>query len=240
MGLLIQSLWSLENVNPGFMPDEVLTFKMDLPYVRYPGAPAQPRFFEALLQRLRNVPGVRTASAVLPLPMDGNIGTGFDIEGRAVAAADRPITRYSWIEPEYFRALRIPLLHGRDFTVRDSLESTPVVIVNEAFARGFFSENRVLGSRIAPGIGNGYPQPPMREIVGIVGDVKTQGPMNPVEPLVYVPLAQSPLGSMTIVVQTAVDPLTLLPAVRRTIASLDRALPIYDVKPLDDYVGAST
>jgi putative ABC transport system permease protein len=80
----------------------------------------------------------------------------------------------------------------------------------------------------------------MREIVGIVGDVKTQGPMKPVEPLVYVPLAQSPLGSMTVVAQTVADSSTMLPAVRQTVASLDRALPIYDVKLLDDYIGAST
>ncbi|HJZ72934.1 MAG TPA: ABC transporter permease [Vicinamibacterales bacterium] len=238
-GLLIQSLWSLEHVDPGLRPDDVLTFKVDLPYVRYPGAPAQPRFFEALMQRLRNVPGVRTASAVLPLPMDGNIGTGFDIEGHPMAAAQRPLTRYSWIEPEYFRTLRIPLLQGRDFTLRDTLESTPVVIVNETFARQFLSDGRILGLRIAPGIGNGYPLPPMREIVGMVGDVKTQGPMKSVEPLVYVPLAQSPLGSMTVVVQTALDSSAILPAVRQAVASLDRALPIYDVKLLDEYVGAS-
>ena len=87
--LLIQSLWRLEHVDPGFRPDHVLTFKLDLPFVRYPGASAQPRFFEALMQRLRNVPGVRAASAVLPLPMDGNVGTGFDIEGHVTAAAQR-------------------------------------------------------------------------------------------------------------------------------------------------------
>jgi putative ABC transport system permease protein len=106
--------------------------------------------------------------------------------------------------------------------------------------RAFFPDGHVLGARIAPGIANGYPRPPMREIIGIVGDVRMQGPMKPVEPLVYVPLAQSPRGGMTIAVQTAVEPLSVLPAVREAVAELDRGLPIYDAKPLGDYVGAST
>ena len=238
-GLLIQSFWRLRRVDLGFNPHRLLTFKIDLPYTRYSGV-HQTRFFQQAVVRLNRLPGVRSASAVLPLPLDGDeIDTSFDIEGRPVASADQPRTNYSWTEPGYFRTLGIPLLRGRDFTEREDLKATPVVIINETLARSFFPHRDPIGLRIKPGISNGYKESPMREIVGVVGDVKLNGLTAQAGPQVYVPLAQSPLGSMIVVVRTEVDPLSVAPTVRREVAAMDKDLPIYGVRTLDQYFAQS-
>jgi putative ABC transport system permease protein len=116
-GLLVQSLWRLEHMDPGFNADHVLTFKIDLPYVRY-GSAAQPAFFHRLSEQLGRLPGVTSASAVLPLPLDGDDSSAsLEIDGRPMRAADRPRTLYHWVEPAYFRTLRIPMLQGRCVTI---------------------------------------------------------------------------------------------------------------------------
>jgi putative ABC transport system permease protein len=238
-GLLIQSFWHLQRVDPGFNPHRILTFKIDLPYTRYEGV-HQTQFFQQAVMRLNRLPGVRSASLVLPLPLDGDeIDTSFDIEGRHAVRADQPRTNYSWTEPGYFRTLGIPLLRGRDFTERDDLKATPVVIINETLARNFFPHRDPIGLRIKPGISNGYKESPMREIVGVVGDVKLNGLTAPAGPQVYVPVAQSPLGNMIVVVHTEIDPLSVAPTVRKEVAAMDKDLPIYGVKTLDQYLGES-
>ncbi len=237
--LLLQSLLRLQRIDPGFNPHHVLTFKVDLPYVRYSDL-RQTEFFRQALQRLNHLAGVRSASAVLPLPLDGNeISTSFDIAGQPMAEANQPRTNYSWTEPAYFRTLGIPLLSGRDFTWADDLQATPVVIINATLAKRFFPGQNPLGRRIKPQIGNGYSAPPMREIVGIVADVKQTGLTGEPYPEVYVPLAQSPLGSMLIVIRTEVDPSSVVGPVRKGIAAMDRDLPIYGLKTLDQYCGQS-
>ncbi|HLW80234.1 MAG TPA: ABC transporter permease, partial [Terriglobia bacterium] len=168
-GLLIQSFWRLQRVDPGFNPHGVLTFKLSLPDAQY-STERQLEFFRQLIDRLDRLPGVRSASAALPLPLGGDeADTLFGIDGRPMAEADRPRTSYSWVEPDYFHTMGIALKAGRDFTVQDDLKATPVVIINETLAQRFFPHQNPLGQRISPGIGNGYKDgPPMREIVGVV------------------------------------------------------------------------
>jgi len=236
-GLLINSFLRLQRVDPGFNPQNVLTFKMDLPYVRYSGL-RQTQFFDRAIERLSHLPGALSASAVLPLPLDGGeIGTFLAIEGQTAAEANQPRTGYSWVEPDYFRTVGIPLIKGRDFAATDDLKAAPVVIINEALARRFFSQRDPIGKRIKPGVGNGYNMPPWREIVGIVGDVRQYGLTSAPGPEVYVPLAQSPLGSMNFVVRTAVDPLSVAGTVRKEVAEMDKDLPVYGVKTFNQYLG---
>lgn len=236
-GLLINSFLRLQRVDPGFNPQRVLTFKMDLPYVRYSGL-RQTQFFKRALERLSHLPGVLSASAVLPLPLDGNeVGTFLTIEGQPVAEADQPRTCYSWVEPGYFRTVGIPLTKGRDFAAADDLKATPVVIINQTLARRFFPHQDPIGKRIKPGIGNGYKMPPFREIVGVVGDVRQYGLPSAPGPEVYVPLEQSPLGSMNFVVHTGVDPLSMVDTIRKEIAEMDKDLPFYSVKTFNQYLG---
>ncbi|HKV26692.1 MAG TPA: ABC transporter permease, partial [Candidatus Acidoferrales bacterium] len=235
-GLLTNSFLHLEHVDPGFNPQHVLTFKIDLPDARYSGL-RQTQFFEQAIARLNRLPGVRSASAVMPLPLDGGYaGTFLTIEGQPVTQANRPRADYSWVEPGYFQTVGIPLVAGRDFTATDDLKTVPVGIINEAFARRYFPHQNPVGKRIKPGIDNGYNTPPLREIVGVVGDVRQEGLASPPYPEIYAPLAQSPLGGMNFVVRTNVDPLTIVSAVRKEMAEVDRNVPLYGVETFGQYL----
>ena len=238
-GLLIQSFVRLERVDPGFNPHQVLTFKVELPDLRYSEA-RMVDLFRQIVARLNQLPGVRSASALYPFTLNGDeVDTGFDIEGRSVAEADRPRTAYAWTEPGFFRTMSIPILSGRDFTAQDDLKATPVIIINQTLARRFFPNENPVGKRIMTGIGNGYKQPPMPEIIGVVGDVKQEGLGAGVAPAAYVSVAQSPFDVLTFVVRTEADPTSVVAAARNELAAVDKDLPIFDVKTLDQYLSES-
>jgi putative ABC transport system permease protein len=129
------------------------------------------------------------------------------------------------------------LINGRDFTRADDLKATAVVIINQTLARQFFPHQDPIGKRIMPGISNGYETSPLREIVGVVGDVRQYGLASAPGPEVYVPLTQSPLGSMNFVLRTEVDPLTIVGTVQQEMAQMDTNLPLYDVKTFNQYLG---
>jgi len=238
-GLLLKSFARLERVDPGFESHRVVAFAVQLPGSRYSTARTLD-VFQQILARLNHLPGVRSASALFPLPLNGGeVETMFGIEERPVAEAERPRTVYTWVEPGLFRTLGIPLLQGRDFTPRDDLNATPVVIINQALAERYFPHVNPVGKRIKAGIGNGYKQPPMREIIGVVGDVKLHGLQAEVTPAVYVSVAQSPFDGMNFVVRTEVDPASVITAARNEVAAVDKDLPVFDVKTLDQYVSES-
>src|SRR5260370_15952771 len=134
--------------------------------------------------------------------------------------------------------MKIPFVEGRDFTERDNLEALPVAIVNVTLARRFFPNENPVGKRIEPSISNGYKDAPLREIVGVVGDVKGRGLANASEPDVYVPEAQSGM-SMTVVLRTSGEPLTAINLVREQVRLVDREIPVYDIVALDQYLATA-
>jgi putative ABC transport system permease protein len=238
-GLLIQSFLRLTRVDPGFDSHRVLTFQLDSP-ARRQGSQL-PAFFREVVARISALPGVTSASAVASLPLTGdNIGGSIEIEGHSTPMESRPSADFNAVEPDYFATVGVPLIAGRDFTKRDDSNSTPVVIVNRTLAQRFFPNQDPIGKRVRPGIGNGYSQgePPMREVVGVIGDVK-QSLRAEAAPEVYAPLAQSPFGTMFLVVRTAKDPRSLIEAARRQVASVDKRVPIYHVATLDQYFAQS-
>jgi putative ABC transport system permease protein len=238
-GLLIKSFLRLEHVDPGYDPHRVLTFKVDLPDSTYTRE-RQVAFYREALARLDQLPGVRSASAVRPLPLDGDeVDTVLQLDGQPVDRSNSLRTSYTWVEPNYFGTVGMRLRGGRDFDDRDNLATTPVVIINETIARRYFAGQNPIGKRIRPLIGNGYPSPPMREIVGVVGDVKQTGLTTETGPQVYVPRSQSPFVSMIFVVRTEVAPLSVLSAARKEILEIDKDLPTYSVKTLDQYFAQS-
>jgi len=185
------------------------------------------------------VPGVKSASGILPLPLsDEVIRTSFEIEGRPVPKSEEPLTHFRCIALDYFETMRIPLVAGREFTPLDNRDSSQVVIVNQALARKFFPNEDPIGKHIRPGIAASG-KAKMREIVGVVGDVKQRNLWQDPEPESYVPYEQAALGQMFVVVRTAGDPLALLPAMREQLKALDTELAVYNGKTLDDYVAAS-
>jgi putative ABC transport system permease protein len=239
-GLLLQSFLRLKQVQPGFDPHHVLTFKLDLPAGM--DSAQSPAFFRQAVERIGNLPGVSSASAVAYLPLTGDhITTSIEIGGKPTPMGSRPSSVFNLVSLNYFQTARTALMNGRDFTAHDDLTSTPVVIVNQALVRTFFPNQNPIGKHVRPGIGNGYGpgEPPMREIVGVVQDVKQQGPGAAAVPEVYAPLAQCPYDTLFILARTTNDPASLVKAARQQVAAMDKNLPIYQLKTLDQYFADS-
>src|ERR1700691_5035338 len=239
-GLLIQSFLHLTQVDPGFNRRQVLTFQLDSPPGKQDSQVSA--FFRDVVAQIGALPGVHSASAVASLPLTGeNIRSSMEIEGQPTPMASRPSADFNVVEPNYPRTLHITLVAGRDFTEHDGLKSTPVAIVNRTLAHRFYPNQNAIGRHIRPGIANGYGpgEPPMREIVGVVADVKQGDPGAEAAPELYVPLAQCPFSPMFVVAHTANDPESIVAAARRQVASLDKNTPIYHVETLDQYFAQS-
>ncbi len=237
--LMIESIFHLLHQSPGFNPQGVLVFNLDLPDARY-GKPEQSAdFFKELQARIRTLPGVKNASGVMPLPLSGDtLRTSFEIEGKPMAKSDLPRTQIRAVGLDYFQAMRIPLVAGREFTERDNRSAAHVIIINQTLARRFFPNENPVGKHMKPGMSAGKTDN-MCEIVGVVGDVKHRNLWQEPDPESYVPYEQKPIGAMNILVRSDSDPMVLLPAVREQVRALDAELPIYRAQRLEEYVAAS-
>ncbi|HEX5889681.1 MAG TPA: ABC transporter permease [Pyrinomonadaceae bacterium] len=239
-GLLIQSLWRLQKVNSGLEPQNVLTFNVGLPEVKYNYA-KQSQFFIDLKSRLEATPGVQSASSVLPLPLSGDrFSISFEIEGRPMAPKDHPSGDFFSTGVGYFRAMGIPIIKGRDFDDRDRYGSTPVVIITETLARQFFPNEDAIGKRIKPGINTiEGDTTTMREIIGVVGDVRNRTLDTEPKAAYFVPQTQVPFDQMAMVVKTAGDPHSLVSAATKQVAAMDQDIPVFAVKTMEEYLSAS-
>jgi putative ABC transport system permease protein len=239
-GLLIQSLWRLQRVKSGLESENVLTLSVALPDVTYDGE-KQSQFFQQLRSKLEALPGVRSASAILPLPLSGDrFSLSFQIDGRPVPKKDEPSGDFFAIDAGYFKTMGIPILKGRDFNQFDQHKSTPVIIVTEAFAKQHFPGEEAIGHRIQPGISTfDNEKAPMREIVAVVGDVRNRGLSTEARPAFYEPITQVPFPQMSLVVKTTGDPHLLVPAVTREVTQFDKDLPVFSVKSMDEYLTSS-
>jgi putative ABC transport system permease protein len=238
--LLIQSFLHLTHVDPGFDPNHVLTFQVSSPSEK-PG-PTPQVFFRRLVEQVSTIAGVSSASSAASLPLTGDaMASSIELEGQPTPLGSRPTADFNVVEPGYFRTVRIKLIQGRDFTEYDNAKSTPVVVVNRTLVQRFFANQNPIGKHVRPGIGNGYGsgQPPMREIIGVIGDVKQSGLGSGASPEVYAPFAQSPFGNMFVVLRTSGDPKLLVSAVRHQVVMLDKNNPIYRVRTLDQYLSQS-
>jgi putative ABC transport system permease protein len=239
-GLLIQSLWRLRNVNSGLQPQNVLTFNVGLPEVKY-NTDKQSQFFVDLKSRLESMPGVQSASTIYPLPLNGDrFIISFEIEGRPVAPKDEPVADFFTTGVGYFRAMGIPLIKGRDFDDHDKHGSTPVIIVSETFARQYFPNEDPIGKRIHPGISSiEGEKSPMREIVGVVGDVRNRSLNTEATAAYYVPQTQVPFSQMVAVVKTVNEPHSLISGVTKEVAAMDPDIPLFGVKSMEEYLSTS-
>jgi putative ABC transport system permease protein len=238
--LLLQSFLHLIRVDPGFDPHHVLTFQIDSPAGMENAQ--SPGFFRQAVAQIASLPGVSSASAAACLPLTGEqIQSSIEIEGHPMAMGSRASADFNAVQPDFFQTVGAALVNGRDFTAQDDLRSAPVVIVNRSLARHFFPGQNPIGKHVRPGIGNGYGpgEPPMREIVGVIEDMKQGGPSSDAAPEVYAPLAQSPFGTIFLVARTVNDPISIVKAAREQITSLDKNLPIYHVETLDQYFADS-
>ena len=239
-GLLLKSLWRLQNVEAGLKTDHILTFNLALPESSY-SSEKQSRFYYELNNRLKALPGVQSASSIVPLPLSGDrYGISFQIEGRPVAPKDEPSADFFSAEIDYFKTMGIPVIKGRDFNEHDLHSSRPVIIISQEFARQYFPNEDPIGKRIEPGISTyDNDESTMREIVGVVGDIRNRTLNTAPKPAYYMPQSQIPFGQMTVVVKTTTDPHSLVSAVTKEVAAINKDLPLFSVKTMDEYLSAS-
>ena len=231
--LLMRSFANVVNIDPGFRADNVLAFQVGLPQTSYPGPSERLAFFDRLLARLRQTPGVQSVGMTQDLPMRGGFALTFSVEGRAVAPGDEPTAQYRAVTRDYFQTLAIPPLRGRTFAER---EPAPMVaVVDEAFAERHFPEEDPIGRsiRIRNSRDGSY------EIVGVVGEVRNAGLDAAAMPTMYVPLEQDVFSTMWVMVKTADDPLQLAAAARLAVRDVDPSLPAFAMFPLEDVVWES-
>jgi putative ABC transport system permease protein len=237
--LLTKSFVRLLDVKPGFDPSHTLTMEVALPTLppsKYANEQEQTAFFQQLLERLNNSPGVIAAGAVLSLPLTGaEESTNLFIEGRPKLPADqRAEADYTVVTPAYFRALAIPLLKGRQFTDHDGKDAPGVIIINDALARRYWTDEEPLGKRLTVG----FEKSP-REIIGVVESVKQTTLSADARPAMYLPQLQLPTGGMSIVIRTAGDPLSLVALARSQVQSLDRTIPVTNIRTMEEVFSSS-
>lgn len=235
-GLLARSFIQLAHVDPGFVPENATVLRLSLPQKKYALPEQQNAFAGALLERVKNLPGVQAAGLTHSMPLVSDYVLGFNIEGRpAIAPSDLPSTNYYAVTPEYFRAMGIRLVRGRVFSAQDDAKAPRVAIINETMARQHFPNEDPIGKRI--NITNGPDA--WREIIGIVGDIKQYGVDKATSNQAYEPFAQVPFSSLNVVIRTSGQPAALLGAIRPTVYAVDKDQPIGTIRPLEEIVADS-
>jgi putative ABC transport system permease protein len=237
-GLMIRTLRALHDVKPGVDPHNVLTFRVTLPREKYSKPEQQLNFYKQLVERVSSLPGVESAGTIDALPFTNDGSTQpVAIEGRpAVEFAMQPEVAVRTISPGYLRALRIPLLAGRDFSETDTLESPGAIVISESTAREFWPNENPIGKRLTLSF---YPEK-VREVIGVAGDVKFRGPDSRKSlATVYVPLAQITFWNQAMVVRTARDPASSASAMAAAVHQQDPDQPLSDVRTMDDILADS-
>jgi putative ABC transport system permease protein len=236
-GLLLKSFWRLQAVELGFDPGKVLTMQFSLPGIRYGEREQMAAFYRQLTERVAALPGVRAVGAISRLPLAGDRSTsGLTIEGRPARAGEQLEVHYRVITPGYFRAVGIPLRAGRELTERDTESAPAVAIVNESMAGRYWPGGDATGKRIKLGPNrNG----PWVSIVGVVGDARNFGLAVAPQPEVYISYLQGAQERMRLVVRTAAEPLSLVPALREAVRALDPELPFSQVTTMEQLLAKS-
>jgi putative ABC transport system permease protein len=240
-GLLIHSFMRILRVDPGFDSHHILTAAVALPDNNYNGQ-QQVQFYRQLLPRLAALPGVQSVGAGWSLPFSTNgMHVGFEVEGHALPPGDRPAAGVYVVTPEYFQTLRIPILRGRPFRPEDTAKSGLVVAVNETFARKYFPNEDPIGKRLQIGLGDGtVDSKSWREIVAVISDIKNRKLTTESKPEYYLPYAQAAVLSPSLVIRTAGDPVTLIAPVRAQLAQMDKTVPLYEVKTMEDMISQAS
>jgi putative ABC transport system permease protein len=247
-GLLFKSYARVQNIDPGFDRQNILTAELDLPSLKYPGS-ASPdynggaaitNFWKEALRRVQQLPGVDAVAFTNVLPLSGsNTDSSFGIEGREMRPNEPgPDEEIRIATPDYFRVLKTPLLRGRFITEADNADAPGAVIINEALAKKYWPNEDALGKRITFS-DTRKPNPKWVTIVGIVRSIRHRGLDVDPAPEYYLPLAQDPEREMVLTARSSQDPRSLASAVRREIQSIDPDLPIANIRTLEDVTAES-
>ena len=221
-GLMIRSLVLLLQVDSGVSANNVLAIDFSLDSAKYSKAPARSAIFQQILNRVDQIPGVRSSAVVADVPLTQNEDSlSFSIAGVPDPPNKQRQARFNVVGPNYFRTLGIPLFSGRDFTDDDNLNAPVVVVINQAMARAFWPNQNPVGERITTDQKSWY------TVSGVAGDVRQMGLRSTTQPEVYISYLQDPYQwpYMSMLVRTSSDPLKLLAAVEQAVWSVDKDLP---------------
>jgi putative ABC transport system permease protein len=234
-GLLARSYWRLEQVPLGVNPQRVLTMGVSLPPAKYPEPHQKTAFYDEVLQRVNALPGVQSAAITLGLPLSISLMTQVLKEGRSEGAdGERLAAVWTPISPDYFRTLGIPLLKGRIFNERDRANAPNVVVISERLARQLWPYEEPLGKRIVVSR-NSQPS----EVIGVVGEVKNNKLEADSLLQIYTPYPQRPWPSMSLVIRTTGEPLSMATAVRNQVLAVDKDQPVTGVQTMEQIIASS-
>ncbi|HMJ87876.1 MAG TPA: ABC transporter permease [Vicinamibacterales bacterium] len=237
-GLMLTSVVKLSRVNPGFAPDHLLTFRLALTGARYAERPARQAFGAETLQRLEALPGVRGASLVSAIPFGGTRGaTGVEIEGRPRQPGDVLIVDQRHISPGYFQTMGIPIVRGRGFTTADDDRAEPVVVINRTMAERYWPNENPIDRRVR--VTAGYDAGSWFRIVGIADNVRHIALSREPVTEMYRPFAQTGIGIFSVAVKTTGEPAGIAQSVRAAVQAVDRNMPVYDVRTMEDRIAGS-
>lgn len=240
VGLLIRSFSALQHVRPGFDPEGVMTFRLDLPASHYPDAQVRQVFWDELRDALQALPGVRSVGAISPqLPLTGSGSLAPYAYDEETATNWESVTADGrWIDPTYFGAMGIRMISGRGFTdPEDEPDASPVIVIDELLARRVWGGENPVGQLLQ--VNPSDADQPFARIVGVAEHVRNHDLARQVREQIYKPIASLSLNYRSWVVRTEGDPVRLAQPIRDLVAGLDPGLPVSELRPLTSYVAAA-
>ncbi len=239
-GILLRSLWAAENLNPGFEPSHVLALELQLPPLPYKNEGSILDFYSRLEASLRAQPGVESVGAVNCPPAAGDCNDWWYsvVERPMLSRQDVPLTLVNMADADYFRTMRIPVVAGRALSEDDEAGRPAVAVINEEIAHAWWKDpHSAVGQHIK--LGGPYMKGQVVEIVGVAADVHQFGLDSSSSPEIYFPAAQRVDGAMVVMIRTSGNPESMIAIVRKTLASVDRNIPIQSLKTADAWLGAT-
>src|SRR5258708_563809 len=237
-GLFIQSLGKLKELDPGFQTKNLVMFEVEPTLSRYNPDWARD-YYRQLLERLQTLPGVSSAAfAVIPLLIGDEWDNSITIEGYTPKQGEDPDPHMQFCSPRFFETLKIPILQGRDFTLKDVRGAPKVAIVNQKFAKRYFGDRNPIGRRVGFGMDPGTKTD--IEIVGVAGDTKYENMREEIPYELYVPwIQQDWVGRMTVYARTRAAPLSFIGTLRNAVREVDAGVPVYGIRTVDTQVETS-
>ncbi|HEU0176217.1 MAG TPA: ABC transporter permease [Blastocatellia bacterium] len=238
-GLMLNSFVRLQRVNPVVNAGKLLSVEIDLPETRYPKPAQAATFFQELIRRVESLPGVERVSLSTVQPLSGaSRNDPFCIEGRPLDFNNAPVAGWQYVTPNFFRALGIPIVAGRDFTDRDTADASGAAIINEAMARRYFPNEDPIGKRLTLGLHR--PDDPWLTIVGIVKDIPHRGLESKAAPDWYLSYLGEPRRHGYLMARASGDPASLAAAIRGQISAIDKDQPVLAIKTLNEVIASTT
>jgi predicted permease len=245
-GLLLRSFWHVLEVRPGFNPSHVVTAQIWIPVPndpttdRYRPTDKRAAFLMEILRRLSALPSVESTAigGTNSMPLSsGRNGFPFTIVGRPTDSERAPVAEFASISPDYLQVLQVPLLAGRNFAEADTDKSQQVVLIDRTLQRRYWPNEDPLGKQVSFG---GRPgQNPTFTVVGVVGDIKSDGFDAPTAPHIYLPVRQSPGYASVVFLRSAGNPEALGEAIRHVVQSIDPNIPVFSVRTMDQVIARS-